>query len=373
MFKFKFGELSPYKNSSFSRSEVSICYSGKNRNGSIITEEAMQSIKESLPGSPVVGFWNNNDKDFEEHNKGIYFNEETGELEYSSLTKPYGFVTNHPVQMKNIDGVDYMVAEVLFWTGRFPEVEKVLEGANNQSMEFIGETMQYSASIHGEPIITYAEISALCILGENVEPCFEEAKFQKEGFLSYMLKISEEEDGKMPKGLKKEDNENDGVLVGAPEGNDNPETAEPIADSEPEVVEPIVTSDPEDDDKAADGDAETAPVISKEEYDEVVFSLEKANLELEELRTFKKEQQREKKHAVIGQEMFALIPDEFKANIIEKMDDMTEEEILGKLSYELIRGGYSLASDTNSVETIVNPNFSKTVPAWLQAARQFNK
>jgi hypothetical protein len=48
-----------------------VCYvSDKpNRNKSIITKETAKQLANSLPGSPIVGFFNEYSKDFEEHNK----------------------------------------------------------------------------------------------------------------------------------------------------------------------------------------------------------------------------------------------------------------------------------------------------------------
>ena len=44
----------------------------------------------SLPGSPIVGFFNENTKDFEEHNREIVI--EDGQFKLKDVTRPYGFV-----------------------------------------------------------------------------------------------------------------------------------------------------------------------------------------------------------------------------------------------------------------------------------------
>jgi hypothetical protein len=44
----------------------------------------------SLPGSPIVGFYNEAKEDFEEHNRVIDIS--NGEFKIKDTTKPYGFV-----------------------------------------------------------------------------------------------------------------------------------------------------------------------------------------------------------------------------------------------------------------------------------------
>ena len=54
-----------------SKCEIKVCYvSDKpNRNKSVITKEVATEMANSLPGSPIVGYYNETIGDFEEHNK----------------------------------------------------------------------------------------------------------------------------------------------------------------------------------------------------------------------------------------------------------------------------------------------------------------
>ena len=56
-----------------SKCQIKVCYVGDapNRNKSIITKEVATQMANSLPGSPIVGFFNTTGKDFEEHNRTI--------------------------------------------------------------------------------------------------------------------------------------------------------------------------------------------------------------------------------------------------------------------------------------------------------------
>ena len=75
-----------------SRCEIKVCYVGEdpNRNGSVITKEVATQMANSLPGSPIVGFFNETTGDFEEHNRVIDIS--NGKFEIKDTTRPYGFV-----------------------------------------------------------------------------------------------------------------------------------------------------------------------------------------------------------------------------------------------------------------------------------------
>ena len=75
-----------------SKCEIKVCYVGDepNRNKSIITKEVATEMANSLPGSPIVGYYNEEKGDFEEHNKIISIS--NGKLTLKDSTRPYGFV-----------------------------------------------------------------------------------------------------------------------------------------------------------------------------------------------------------------------------------------------------------------------------------------
>jgi hypothetical protein len=56
-----------------SKCTIKVCYVGDepNRNGSIITKAVAMDMAKSLPGSPIVGYYNENTEDFEGHNQII--------------------------------------------------------------------------------------------------------------------------------------------------------------------------------------------------------------------------------------------------------------------------------------------------------------
>lgn len=173
-----------------SKCQIKVCYVGDkpNRNRSIISKETAREMANSLPGSPIVGFYNESNGDFEEHNRIIDIS--NGKFEMKDTTKPYGFVDlGAKVWFQKFldDGVnehEYLMTEGYLWTGQYPECKRIVEHGNNQSMELDEGTLDgtWTKDNNGKPqffIINEAIISKLCILGEECEPCFEGSSITK--------------------------------------------------------------------------------------------------------------------------------------------------------------------------------------------------
>ena len=182
----EFLNITPY-NPLISRCEIKVCYVGDqaNRNKSIITKAVATEMANSLPGSPIVGYWDEETKDFVSHSKILEVKD--GQLVLKDMTKPIGFVDlNAKVWFAKYldddqDEHEYLMTEGWLWTGRFPEVQRIIEQGNNQSMELDEKNLNafWSKDNNGKPeffIINEAIIKGLCVLGENNEPCFEGAK-----------------------------------------------------------------------------------------------------------------------------------------------------------------------------------------------------
>ena len=173
-----------------SKCEIKVCYVSDepNRNRSVITKEVARDMANSLPGSPIVGFYNEAKGDFEEHNRIIDIS--NGEFKIKDTTRPYGFVDlGAKVWFQKFldDGEferEYLMTEGYIWTGQYPEAQRIIDKGNNQSMELDNNFIDahWTKDNKGNPqffIINEAIISKLCILGEDVEPCFEGASISK--------------------------------------------------------------------------------------------------------------------------------------------------------------------------------------------------
>ena len=167
-----------------SKCQIKVCYVSDepNRNKSIITKEVAKTMANSLPGSPIVGYFNEAKGDFEEHNRIIDIS--NGQFRIKDNTRPYGFVDlNAKVWFQKFldDGEverEYLMTEGYIWTGQYPESKRIIDEGNNQSMELDDNLIDafWTKDSKGKPqffIINEAIISKLCVLGEDCEPCFE--------------------------------------------------------------------------------------------------------------------------------------------------------------------------------------------------------
>lgn len=183
----EFVNISPLEVSPLiSKCQIKVCYVSDepNRNGSIITKETAKKIAPSLRGAAIVGYFNEAEGDFEEHNRVIDIS--NGKFEIKDTTRPYGFVDlNAKVWFQKFldDGQnehEYLMTEGYLWTGQYEEARRIIEKGNNQSMELDEKTLDATWTKSAKDgaqffIINEAIISKLCVLGEDVEPCFEGA------------------------------------------------------------------------------------------------------------------------------------------------------------------------------------------------------
>lgn len=167
-----------------SKCQIKVCWVGvdANRNGTIITKEVAKKMAPSLRGAAIVGYYNEANEDFEQHNKILEINENG--ISIRETTRPYGFVDLQAnvwfQKFMDEDMVEreYLVTEGYLWTGQYPECQRVIDKGNHQSMELDEELTQGSWTKTNNLnqsffIINDSVISKLCILGENSEPCFE--------------------------------------------------------------------------------------------------------------------------------------------------------------------------------------------------------
>ena len=173
-----------------SKCEIKVLYTGKNRNKSYIDKATATAIGQTLPGSPIVGYYRKSKEDFTDHGEQIIFDDEG--MKINDLTRPYGFVpTNARVWFQKFNEIDmagketsreYLMTEGYLWTGQYEEAQRIYEAeeGNPQSMKLHEKTLQghWSKDVKTQVdffIINDAIIHNLCILGEDVEPCFEGA------------------------------------------------------------------------------------------------------------------------------------------------------------------------------------------------------
>lgn len=389
-----------------SRCEIKVLYLGENRNHSYITKEVASDMAKTLRGAPIVGYYKEDKEDFADHGERVIFDDEG--VKFECLTKPYGFVDpNSEVWFQKFEDTDdfgntttreYLMATGFLWTEQYEECKSVLEKGKNQSMELDEKTLDGHWSTNNKTgmdffIINDAIFSKLCILGDDVEPCFEGARvtapevstsFSKvdDTFKKTLYTMMQELRFALEGGQSNMDLDNKEEVVDN-EVVDNATTEETTDTKETNVEENDKTEqststenqqsieaqsnessfakneDEDDDDKedSSDNDSEDTEKDNEEndktknacggkEDEKTKHSLE---TELEELQNkyskleedynalveFKNQIENEKKDALINS--FYMLTDEDKADVIENKAKYSLDDIEAKLSVICVR------------------------------------
>lgn len=407
-------EISPL----ISKCQVKVCYVGQNpnRNGTVITKKVATEMGRKLPGSPVVGYFNQATNDFEGHNKEISLRG-GGNIEVLDTTKPYGFVpTDAKVWFQKFDdeGVEreYLVTECYIWTSAYPESQRLFEHGNNQSMELNKETQKgfwAKDNNSGSRFFIYNEalIEKLCILGESVEPCFEGAQFKTEFSLenmeelrTTMFSMLNELQKTLNKGGSHETMDENKKTLGTPEDPNFEAKKQPEDENK---KNPGGNPAPEDN-KPKDGDNKPADNNKEEpkkkynldevtEYTELLgkyetlqgefetLKQEKSDLETEvtSLREFKLTADRKEKQSMI--DGFYMLSDDDKKDVVEHIDTYSLDDIEAKLSIICVRNKVNFNLNNNNEQddnqpkglfNLENPA-DDNVPEWIKAVRETAK
>ena len=184
-------KITPVKplNSEFTLCKCYVMALNKNRNLSYIGKDAADAALPTLFNIPVIGhLYVDNEGKYHMggHDLTIVQNAE-GQLEFKSMCVPYGVVPQQDnihyedIEEPNGDVKTYLVADVILWTGRFPELYEAIYSEDI----YFGQSMEINVDDHAplEEDKNYTNIlnytySALCLLGksdnadEHVEPCF---------------------------------------------------------------------------------------------------------------------------------------------------------------------------------------------------------
>lgn len=374
-------------NPGISKADVKVLYLGENRNGSFINKEAAMKMSETLRACPIVGAYRKDIDDFGDHGEIIHI--ENGEITFDCATVPYGFVApDAKVWFKEFTDYDefgnavnreYLMTTAYLWTGQYPEIERCVKEGMGQSMELDGKSIDGHWAENSESgieffIINDASFTKLCVLGDDVEPCFEGAsveapnisdKFSKENFTTTLYNMMNELKFALAENVEKTDDfesakeeettdfaeKQEEVEETADEAVDFTENAEESIEStesaevveenldqesdfsantekEKESEEVVENTEESADNEFAEKDAEIETLKS-----EIASLQEKYSLletEAEELRSYKASRISADKDALINK--YNMLSDDDKAEIIANKDSYSYEEIESKLA-----------------------------------------
>ena len=414
--------------------EIKVFYLGENRNGSYISRQVATEMAKTLRGAPIVGYYKKDKKDFADHGEQVILDDQG--VHFNCLTKPYGFVSpDAKVWFQDFEDTDdfgnniirtYMVTNGYLWTGQFEEVNKVFQdGGQPHSMELDEKTLQghWAKNIKNEMeffIINDAIFSKLCILGDEVEPCFQGSSITASSFnldknfsntlFSMMkdLKYALEKGGK-PEMAKVENNtpeeikdtfvestfekkEEEKKEDTKEEQSSNSEKKEEQEEDKKDTKKAFVAEKKEEEqDKKEDSSDDEKDDDSKEEqkkeddeekkkytalevkYNELSDKYSKLEQEVISLREYKRTVEDAKKDALINE--FYMLTEEDKKDVIENKSKYTIDEIKAKLAVICFdkKVNFNLEdSSENEKEQKGIVTFSvveteNTDPEWVQA------
>lgn len=171
-FQAEITQHSPIENNSgFTLCRARVFYTGLNRNGSYISPDFAKEFINTASGCPIVGLWDREKNDFTDHQS-------------SDRKRAYGFIPEDPhfawEEVSDYDGKlrQYATFDVVLWTKAFSEANEII--SHPLSMELDPESISGTFMIiEGEYCFYFqaAQMLGVCVLGYDVEPCFEGARF----------------------------------------------------------------------------------------------------------------------------------------------------------------------------------------------------
>ena len=406
--------------------EIKVLYIGENRNRTYISKETATEMAKTLRGAPIVGYYKEEKEDFADHGQRVVMDDDG--IKFECLTVPYGFVApDAKVWFKtfedtddfgNVETREYLMTTGYLWTGQFPECELAVTGEGRpHSMELDENSLEGHWATNNKTnmeffIINDAIFSKLCILGEDVEPCFEgsslsapkiSAAYTKvDGdFKQTLFSMMQDLKNALQGGQQMEVGAEEIVEVTEPvvepaaeevvetpaeeitepiveevvEPTEEPvveevapvveEVTEPVAEENPEeVVETVETTEEtpvefaapkkeeeEEEEKPKDEEEEKNKkyTLLEKEYSELKTSYSALEEEVISLRQFKLEVENAEKDKMINS--FYMLSEEDKKEVIENKAQFTLEEIESKLSVICVRKKVNFSLEEEKTET----------------------
>lgn len=406
-----------------SKCEIKVLYIGENRNHSFITKDVATEMSKTLRGAPIVGYYKEENQDFRDHGDQIIIDEKG--IQFKCLTKPYGFVSpDAEVWFQKFEDTDdfgnkivreYLMTTGFLWTGQFEEAKLAIEQGRPHSMELDKDTLDgyWSENVNTKMelfIVNDAIFSKLCILGDDVEPCFEgssvtapnvSTNFSKvdDNFKQTLFSMMQDlkfalEGGNMAKvDEEKKDKTNETVE------NKTDKTTEEVKDTEigkdnkdKDKKKNYTKEDKKEEDKKEDNPApaeDKKPEEKKEEtktpaedkkdyalmYSELETKYNDLSAKYESLVAFKQNVEKQQKEELISG--FYMLSDEDKKDVVAHIDEYSLDDIEAKLSVICVRKKVNFDLDDtskNENKTEENPvttfnleNAGDSVPAWIKA------
>ena len=414
--------------------QIKVLYIGENRNSSYISKEVATEMAKTLRGAPIVGYYKKDKQDFADHGEQLIWDDEG--IHFNCLSKPYGFVSPDAiVWFQDFEDQDdfgnsitrtYLMTTGYLWSGQFEEAQQVLkDGGKPHSMELDEKSLEghWSTNIKQNMdffIINDAIFSKLCILGDDVEPCFEGSAitvpqvsasftlddnfkhtlFEMMQELTYALKggntVADIKD-KAPEiqteepvvttdfTVENQDNTNESSFTENEVNTESTESTfekkekEDDKEKDSSSDDEGATSDSEDndDDKEDDEDDKKKYSLLEEKFNTLQSEYSSLEEQVKELREFKANIENKQKDDLINQ--FYMLSDEDKKDVIDNKLNYSLEEIESKLAVICFKKKVNFNLDNPSenedkkketetpVTTFNVDNREDSTPDWVKA------
>lgn len=410
-----------------SKCEIKVLYIGENRNHSFITKDVATEMSKTLRGAPIVGYYKEENQDFRDHGDQIIIDEKG--IQFKCLTKPYGFVSpDAEVWFQKFEDTDdfgnkivreYLMTTGFLWTGQFEEAKLAIEQGRPHSMELDKDTLDgyWSENVNTKMelfIVNDAIFSKLCILGDDVEPCFEgssvtapnvstnfskvddnfkqtlfsmmqDLKFALEG--GNMAKVDEEKKDKTNETVENKTDKTTEEVKDTKTEKDNKDkdkkknyTKEDKKEDNPAPAEDKKPEEKKEETKTPVEDKKEEDKKDKKDYALMYSELETKYNDLsakyESLVAFKQNVEKQQKEELISG--FYMLSDEDKKDVVAHIDEYSLDDIEAKLSVICVRKKVNFDLDDtfknenkteeeNPVTTFNLENAGDSVPAWIKA------
>jgi len=381
-------------NDYISECEIKVFYHGRNRNGSYISKAVGNQIANSLPRAPIVALYNEQIDDYEDHGEEIIINKEG--IKFIKKTVPYGAVDKDTPavwkKFRDSKGIEreYLVVRGFLWTGRYPHLKQILEKPKGLSMELFEESIDgYWAKLDNEEdeifIFNEASISALCILGDDVEPCFEDASIGKPEIL-YSLKKDEfkQEFNRFMFELNKILNhenyvkggrtavKNEKVKVKETEEMQSIEEEKletEFEESKEDAIEEVLETEEVEEEFTEKAEEDTRLEELQKKYDLLNEEFTKLKEKYDVLMEEKNARELLEKENICNN--FSILGEEVLKDFKENLSNYTAEELEKELSVIAFRKGisFNLLNEKDAIVTAAPVKNTKDVPAWVKAVK----
>ena len=413
-----------------SKCEIKVLYVGANRNRSFITEEVAAEMGKTLRGAPIVGYYRKNKEDFTDHGEKVIIDDEG--VKFECQTIPYGFVSpDAKVWFQDFEDNDgmgntvthkYLMTTGYLWTGQFPESSLPVEQGRPQSMELYEDSVKGSWQTNYDKgmaffIINDAIIQKICILGDDVEPCFEGAsvtapdvstKFTLDDkFRHTLYSMMQELKSALNGGGQQMENLENTVTVEEPVVDFTQENAVTEVDENKDASVPadFVKKDeeekeekkPAEEEKSSDeGDEEKDSKDSSDDkeddddeddkkkkdqkyelleskYEALQAAYQTLQAQCADLIDFKKSIDNQRKDELIAE--FYMLSDDDKADVIRNKQKYSLDEIKAKLAIICFdrKVSFNPSEQTKEEEVVtysLNNNENNSQPEWVRAVKE---